>query len=39
MVYICGSDSDAVQVMDPKTSEVLHDLPVEAPALVARGAM
>ena len=27
-VYICASDSDAVQVMDPATGEILHDLPL-----------
>ncbi len=26
-VYICASDSDAVQVMDPVTGKILHDLP------------
>ena len=26
-LYICASDSDAVQVMDPNTGEILHDLP------------
>ena len=27
VVYICASDSDTVQVMDPATGEILFDLP------------
>ena len=27
VLCICASDSDSVQVMDPATGEILHDLP------------
>lgn len=27
VVYICASDSDAVQVMDPDSGKIMHDLP------------